>query len=47
MYKYHQVGNKTVQIDRYGNWHGYVGCIYRVSFDSELEAINWLEDKAA
>lgn len=42
-YAYHQKGEKLIQIDRYGFWHGYVSCYYKDTFENEQEAILWLQ----
>lgn len=33
-----------VQVNVNGEWHGYVGQIYRLSFDNESKAIDWLNN---
>lgn len=42
MHKYHEKGNRVVQINRLGIWHGYIGGNYQATFQSESEAITWL-----
>jgi hypothetical protein len=46
MYKYHQKFSRLVQVDRRGEWHGYIDSIYKESFANEAEAIKWLEDRS-
>lgn len=42
--RYHERGTYLVQADPRGDWHGYVGCVYRRSFDGEAAALRWLDN---
>lgn len=42
MRTYHQRGNRLIQINRLGIWHGYIGGNYQETFNSEAEALAWL-----
>ena len=44
MKRYHEKGPRLVQEDFAHVWHGYIGLVYRRTFDSEAQAIEWMNE---
>jgi len=42
MKRFHERGNRFIQVDRRGDWHGYIVFVYAGSFCNEGEALQWL-----